>query len=79
MELYELKEETERVILVGVATRENEDVQESLDELEELVNQIAPTAEFKRTILAEQYRQSLSIDHIEEIVPSSDEGDDSEE
>ena len=37
MELYELKEETERVILVGVATRENEDVQESLDELEELV------------------------------------------
>ena len=36
MELYELKEETERVILVGVATRENEDVQESLDELEEL-------------------------------------------
>ena len=51
----------------------------SLDELEELVNQIAPTAEFKRTILAEQYRQSLSIDHIEEIIPSSDEGDDSEE
>ena len=37
MELYELKEETERVILVGVATRENEDVQDSLDELEELV------------------------------------------
>ena len=36
MELYELKEEAERVILVGVATRENEDVQESLDELEEL-------------------------------------------
>ena len=36
MELYELKQDTERVILVGVATRENEDVQESLDELEEL-------------------------------------------
>ena len=37
MELYELKEEAERVILVGVATRENEDIQDSLDELEELV------------------------------------------
>ena len=37
MELYELKEEAERVILVGVSTRENEDVQDSLDELEELV------------------------------------------
>ena len=33
MELYELKEEAERVILVGVSTRENEDVQDSLDEL----------------------------------------------
>ncbi len=51
----------------------------SLDELEELVNQIAPTAEFKRTILAEQYRQSLSIDHIEEIIPSSDESEMDEE
>ena len=37
MELYELKEEAERVILVGVSTREDEDVQDSLDELEELV------------------------------------------
>ena len=37
MDLFELKEEKERVILVGVATRENEDVQDSLDELEELV------------------------------------------
>ena len=27
MDLFELKEEKERVILVGVATRENEDVQ----------------------------------------------------
>lgn len=38
----------------------------SLDELESLVAEIAPTAEFKRTILAEQYRQSLSISHVEE-------------
>ena len=36
----------------------------SLDELEALVSEIAPTAEFKRTMLAEQYRQSLSIDKV---------------
>jgi len=29
--------------------------------------------------LAEQYRQSLSIDHIEEIIPSSDESEMDEE
>lgn len=38
----------------------------SLDELEKLVEEIAPTAEFKRTVLAEQYRQSLSITHVSE-------------
>lgn len=40
----------------------------SLDELESLVGELAPTAEFKRTMLAEQYRQSLSIDRIVETV-----------
>ena len=36
-ELYENKEAArERVILVGVCTRENENVEESLDELAEL-------------------------------------------
>lgn len=38
----------------------------SLDELERLVSEIAPTAEFKRTMLAEQYNQSLSIDKVVE-------------
>jgi Meiotically up-regulated gene 113 len=33
----------------------------SLDEIEEVVNSYEPTAEFKRTMLAEQYRQSLSL------------------
>ena len=37
MELYELKEEQERVILVGVQTREEDDTQDSLDELKDLV------------------------------------------
>lgn len=33
----------------------------SIDELEELVQKIEPTAEFNRTMIAEQYRQTLSI------------------
>ena len=37
MELYELKEEQERVILVGVQTREGDDTKDSLDELKDLV------------------------------------------
>ena len=36
MALYEIKEEKERVILVGVSTRENDDTEDSLDELKEL-------------------------------------------
>lgn len=38
----------------------------SLDELENIISEIEPTAEFRRTILAEQYRQSLSITNIPE-------------
>lgn len=34
----------------------------SLDELEALVNEIYPSAEFNRTMLAKEYRQSLSLD-----------------
>ncbi|MCM1365077.1 MAG: GIY-YIG nuclease family protein [Faecalibacterium sp.] len=36
----------------------------SLDELEELVTNIDPTAEFNRTMAAEEYRQSLSTDEV---------------
>lgn len=45
----------------------------SLDDIEALVGRIAPTAEFRRTILAEQYRQSLSIDKVVEAVGTADE------
>ncbi len=38
-----------------------------LGELESLVEDTCPTASFKRTMLAEQYRQSLSIDHVIEV------------
>ena len=37
-----------------------------LDEIEKIVYQHQPTAEFNRTMLAEQYRQSLSTDFIPE-------------
>lgn len=36
----------------------------SIDELEHLVTDIDPTAEFNRTMLAEEFRQSLSTDEI---------------
>lgn len=36
----------------------------SLDELENLVSEIDPTAEFNRTMLAEEYRQSLETDEV---------------
>lgn len=36
----------------------------SLDELEQLVYSLEPSAEFNRTVLAEQYNQSLSITNV---------------
>lgn len=36
----------------------------SIDELEELVNEICPTAEFNRTMLAEEFRQSQSTNEV---------------
>ena len=36
-QIWEIKEEKERVILVGVSTRENDDTEDSLDELKDLV------------------------------------------
>lgn len=36
----------------------------TVDELEDLVGQIDPTAEFNKTMLAEEYRQSLSSDEL---------------
>lgn len=44
----------------------------SIDELEQIVNDIDPTAEFKRTILAEEYRQSLSDQEIHNLSILSD-------
>ena len=47
----------------------------TIDELENLVSELAPTAEFKRTMLAEQYRQSLSIDKVVDQLPVDSDDD----
>ncbi len=46
----------------------------SLDELQELVYEIEPTASFTRTMAAEEYRQSMSTDEIytTDYIPSED-------
>lgn len=46
-----------------------------LDQIEKLVQELEPTAEFNRTMLAEQYNQSLSIDEPEEITSFDDDED----
>lgn len=52
----------------------------SIDELEKLVNEIEPTAEFSRTMAAEEYRQSLSSDAVYTTdYESDDDEDDAEE
>ena len=49
----------------------------SIDELEGIVNELDPTAEFNKTMLAEEYRQSLSSD--ENYTSDNTEYDDDEE
>ena len=53
----------------------------SLDRIESLVYELQPTAEFNRTMLAEQYNQSLSMSEpVSELSSLSDiEEDDSED
>ena len=46
-----------------------------IDDLEKLVYEIEPTAEFNKTMLAEEYRQSLSGD-FSPIITSYDDEDD---
>lgn len=50
----------------------------SLDELEALTREISPTSEFRRTMAAEEYRQSLSgNENYEDTVATDDDDDDS--
>lgn len=47
----------------------------SIDDLEKLVMELEPTADFKRTMVAEQYRQSQSITMVVENPVDADEDD----
>lgn len=51
----------------------------SVDELEALVNEIDPTAEFKKTMLAEDFRQSISTDDLYTNEYNPDDGEVAEE
>lgn len=51
----------------------------SIDELQQLVEEVDPTAEFTKTMAAEEYRQSLSTDKVYTSDISSDYDEDEEE
>ena len=53
----------------------------SIDELEQIVNEIDPTAEFTRTMAAEEFRESQSSDenYDTSYTPSSDDEDEDDE
>ena len=44
----------------------------SLDDIEKVVDERCPSAEFKRTALAEQYRQSLTMSEAAEELNAED-------
>lgn len=50
----------------------------TIDELENLVYEICPTAEFNKTMLAEEFRQSLSTDEVYTSDFSNDDGEEDE-
>lgn len=62
---------------VNKVNRRKEFFYTSIDELEKVVSEIDPTAEFNRTMLAEEFRQSLSTDegYTDDYVPDFEEED----
>ncbi|OGL43974.1 MAG: hypothetical protein A2161_02305 [Candidatus Schekmanbacteria bacterium RBG_13_48_7] len=53
----------------------------TIDELEDLVYSLEPSAEFNRTMLAEQYYQSMAVDEVPEnvnIIDDENVGEDDE-
>jgi hypothetical protein len=50
----------------------------SIDELEDLVYSLDPSAQFDRTMLAEQYYQSMAVDEVPESVEIIDDDDEAE-
>lgn len=64
---------------VNKVNRRKEFFNVSLDELEQIVLDIEPTAEFVRTMAAEEYYQSLSSDQVYTDEESTDFTDDNDE
>ena len=50
----------------------------TLDRIQEIVEECDPSAAFNRTALAEQYRQSLSIDHVADFASEDFDAEDEE-
>lgn len=50
----------------------------TLDRIQEIVEECDPSAAFNRTALAEQYRQSLSIDHVSDFASEDFDAEDEE-
>lgn len=48
----------------------------TIDELEDLVYSLEPSARFDRTMLAEQYHQSMAVEEVPESVEIIDDDDD---
>jgi hypothetical protein len=51
----------------------------NIDELEELVYSFEPTAEFNKTMLAEQYYQSMAVDEVPESVSIIEDGEENDD
>jgi hypothetical protein len=51
----------------------------NIDELEDLVYRLQPSAEFNKTYIAEQYRQSMSIPEVREMSEDEADNDDADE
>lgn len=71
-ELYEIKEQEERLILIGVATSDGDDTKESLDELEELVDTagaatVAKVIQNRETIHPGTYIGKGKIEEVREL------------
>ena len=64
---------------VNKVNRRKEFFRISLDELEELVTSIDPTAEFNKTMAAEEFRQSISTDEVYSSDYITDSSEDDEE
>ena len=60
---------------VNKINRRKEFFRSTIDDIERLVQETEPTAEFNRTMLAEEYRASLDPEKLEAVQETSDSED----